>query len=53
MTEIEYMRDQVDFNNLTYYFKILNINSLNFIICDDIKNGETSIEEKKRRSKTI
>ena len=58
MTEIEYMSDKVDFNNLTYYFTSLNINSLNFIkfkgpmhICDNIKNGETSIEKVEKDQK--
>ena len=52
MSVIQDMSNQIDFNNLTYYFTSLNNNPINFIkfkgpmhIYDHIKNGETSIEK--------
>ena len=54
------MSKQVDFNNLTYKFSSPNLSPINFIgfkgsihICNNIKNGNTSIEKYRKRPKAI
>ena len=52
------MSKQIDFNNLTYYFKDQNIAPINFIsfrgplhYYENIKNGNISIEKVKENQK--
>ena len=52
MSEMRNIGEQIDFDNLTYYFKGKNISPINFIgfrgpmhIYDNIKNGSTSLEK--------
>ena len=52
MSEIQDIAKQIDFNNLTYYFKNQNLASVNFIgfrgpVHNDnvIQNGNISIEK--------
>ena len=52
MGEIHNIGKQIDFNNLTYYFKNKKISPINFIgfrgplhIYNNIKNGNTSLEK--------
>ena len=54
MDKINNMSKQIDFNNLTYYFKDRNLTSINFFgfggpfnIYENIKNGNISIEQTK------
>ena len=52
MREMCNIGEQIDFNNLTYYFKGKDISPINFFgfrgpmhIYDNIKNGNTSLEK--------
>ena len=52
MGEIQKMSDEIDFNYLTYYFRIQNLAPINFIgfrspltIYNEIKNGNISIKK--------
>ena len=59
ITEICNISKEIDINNLTHYFKDLNIAPINFIgfkgplsIYEEIKNDNVSIENR-RRKKTV
>ena len=52
MDETQKMSDEINFNNLTYYFASPNLAPINFIgfkgplnFYNEIKNGETSVEK--------
>ena len=58
--EIYSISKQIDFKNLVYYFKSKDITTINFLgfrgpmhVYNSIKNGNTSIEKTRRRSKSI
>ena len=52
MNEIQKMKDEINFNDLTHYFRSPNLAPINFVgfrgplnIYNEIKNDETSIEK--------
>ena len=60
MYEMQKMSGDIEFNNLTYYFKSQNLAPLNFIgysgllnIYEEIKNGKISIKKAKEYQKKL